>query len=147
MQNQLGSLDYNSMASERTHVVDGKVDLMMKDIAITGRKRYSLMPGQDGQELFDLNERKNMKIKTQFPINSIKFKNKSEQTRFKRIVNCTIALNDQSQQKSQNDIEFTYTKIFKFLADMLSPSEFEMLSYHHVSRFISTILKMAFEDN
>lgn len=48
------------MASDRSHVVNGKVDMMMKDIAISGRKKYSIMPGQDGQELFDINQRKGM---------------------------------------------------------------------------------------
>ena len=79
-------------------------------------------------------------------MNAIKFKNKSEQTRYTRIVNCIIGLNDQTQQKSQNDIEFTYTKVFRFLADMLTPQEFEQLSYYHVSRFIGNTLKMAFEE-
>ena len=74
----LGSLDYNSLASDRTHVVEGKMDIMMKDIAITGRKRYSMMPDTDGEELFDINQRKNMQIKTVIPMNQIKFKNKSE---------------------------------------------------------------------
>ena len=146
VQTKLGALDYNSLASERSHIVDGKVDLLMKDIAITGRKRYSQMPGKDGQELFDVNQRRNMQIKTQIPTNAIKFKNKSEQTRYTRIVNCIIGLNDQTQQKSQNDIEFTYTKIFRFLADLLTPQEFEQLSYYHVSRFIGNTLKLAFEE-
>ena len=68
--------------------------MMMKDIAITGRKKYSLMPGKDGQELFDINQRKNMQIKTSIPMNRIKFKNKSEQTRYRRIFNCILGLND-----------------------------------------------------
>ena len=64
VQTKLGALDYNSLASDRSHIVDGKVDLLMKDIAITGRKRYSQMPGKDGQELFDVNQRRHMQIKT-----------------------------------------------------------------------------------
>lgn len=64
-----------------------------------------------------------------------------------RVVNCIIALNEQSnQERSKNDIEFTYTKIFRFLADMLTPQEFDQLSYYHVSRFISNTLKLAFEE-
>ena len=74
--------------------MNNKVDIMMKDIAITGRKRYSMMPGTDGQELFDVGQRKSMQIKTQIPINAIRFKNKSEQARYMRIVNCIIGLND-----------------------------------------------------
>ena len=38
------------------------------------------------------------------------------------------------------DIEITYMKIFRFLADILSRTEFDALSYHHVSKFISIIL-------
>ena len=38
-------------------------------------------------------------------------------------------------------------KIFRFLSDMLSPEEFESLSYYHVSRFISNLLRMAFEES
>ena len=33
-------------------------------------------------------------------------------------------------------------KIFRFLADILSESEFDSLSYYHVSRFITCILNM-----
>lgn len=51
----LASLDYNSLASDRSHVVCGKIDIMMKDIAISGTKKYSMMPDTNGQELFDLN--------------------------------------------------------------------------------------------
>ena len=37
-------------------------------------------------------------------------------------------------------------KIFRFLADLLTSQEFNELSYYHVSRFIGTILKLAFEE-
>ena len=37
--------------------------------------------------------------------------------------------------------EFTYLKIFRFLADVLSPSEFKILSYYHINRFICTVLE------
>ena len=75
----------------------------------------------------------------------INFKNKSEEQRFVRIANCIIALNNQVHQKSHNDIEFTYAKIFRFLADILSQEEFENLSYYHVSRFIGKLLILTFE--
>ena len=146
VQRKLGNLDHNSLNSDRANVVENKVDIMMKDIAITGRKKYSMMAGSDGSELFDVCQRKSMQIKTLVPMSGIKFQNKSEQTRYIRIVNCIIGLNDSTLQKSQNDIEFTYTKIFRFLADMLTHKEFEGLSYYHVSRFISNTLKLAFED-
>lgn len=38
-------------------------------------------------------------------------------------------------------------KIFRFLADMLTTEEFNELSYFHVSRFISNILRLAFEES
>jgi len=79
-------------------------------------------------------------------MNMIKFKNKSEQRCYVRIANCITALNDAHLKKSQNDTEFTYMKIFRFLADMLTAEEFDSLSYYHVSRFIGNILKLAFEE-
>ena len=75
----------------------------------------------------------------------IKFKNKSQKTRYLRIAQCILLLNDSNQKKSESDIEFTYMKVFRFLADMLTDSEFESLSYYHVSRFISSILRLSFE--
>ena len=123
-----------------------KADAMMKDIALNSRKKYSLLADQDGMELFDRNERKGMQIKSKIPLNMIKFKNKSEKTRYVRIANGIIALNDTTLASSQNDIEYTYTKIFRFLADVLSPREFASLSYYHVSRFISNILKLSFDE-
>lgn len=77
----------------------------------------------------------------------IKFKNKSEQMRYLRIANCIMSLNDSNLQKSKNDIEFTYMKIFRFLADILTTDEFENLAYFQVSQFISNILRLAYEDN
>ena len=64
-----------------------------------------------------------------------------------RVANCILALNDSNSSKSRSDVEFTYMKIFRFLADVLTPEEFELISYFHVSRFISNILQLAFEDN
>ena len=66
--------------------------------------------------------------------------------RYLRIAKCIMELNDTSLQKSHNDIEFTYMKIFRFLADMLTENEFQQLSYYHVSRFIGNILRIAFEE-
>ena len=37
-----------------------------------------------------------MLIKTQIPVNMIRFKNKSEQMRYMRIARCIMSLNDQS---------------------------------------------------
>ena len=37
-------------------------------------------------------------------------------------------------------------KIFRFLADMLTEQEFFDLNYYPVSRFISNILRLAFEE-
>ena len=64
-----------------------------------------------------------------------------------RVAHCILALNDSNTSKSRSDVEFTYMKIFRFLADVLTHEEFELLSYFHVSRFISNILQLAFEDN
>lgn len=36
-------------------------------------------------------------------------------------------------------------KIFRFLSDVLTVDEFYDLSYHHVSMFITKILRLAFE--
>lgn len=37
-------------------------------------------------------------------------------------------------------------KIFRFLADILTPEQFDCLSYYHVSRFIGYILKLTTDD-
>ena len=42
------------------------------------------------------------------------------------------------------DIEFTYMKIFRFLADTLSSHEFDSLSYYHVKSFIQAVLRITF---
>ena len=47
----------------------------------------------------------------------------------------------------KNDVELTYMKIFRFLADILTEKEFTSLSYYHISRFIGKILKLAFSEN
>ena len=43
MQKKLGSLDYNSLNSDRKNIVDHKIDFMMKDIAISASKKYGRM--------------------------------------------------------------------------------------------------------
>ena len=48
MQNKLRSLDYNSLNSDRGHTLDNKVDMMMKDIALSARKKYTKMANKDG---------------------------------------------------------------------------------------------------
>ena len=88
-----------------------------------------------------------MHINSQIPMNIMTFKNKSEQTRYMRVANCILALNDSNASKSRSDVEFTYMRIFRFLADVLTQEEFELISYFHVSRFISNILQLAFDDS
>lgn len=52
----------------------------------------------------------------------------------------------QGKKKTHADIEINYMKIFRFLADFLSAQEFESLSYYHVSRFITYLIKLATDD-
>lgn len=52
--------------------------MMMKDIALSNRKKYKTNANSDGKELFDINQRKSMHINCKVPIGMIKFKNKSE---------------------------------------------------------------------
>ena len=47
---------------------------------------------------------------------------------------------------SQREIELAYAKIFRYLADLLTTKEFAELSYYQVSRFIASILKLAFAE-
>ena len=54
MQKQLGCLDYNSLNSERKKKLTDRVDLLMKDIAISTRKKYKRMSAGDGNEIFDI---------------------------------------------------------------------------------------------
>ena len=85
-----------------------------------------------------------MHITNDIHTNSIKFKNKSEQTIYSRICKCILSLRNKEQsnanKKSSMENEFTYLKIFRFLSDVLSPSEFKVLSYYHINRFICTVL-------
>ena len=141
----LCTLNDKFLNSDRPKVSEVRYDIMMKDIALSARRKYKLMADDNGQDLFDVSERRKMIIKSKVPINMIKFKNKSEQKRYLRIAQCILVLNDSNLQKSHNDIEFTFMKIFRFLADMLTESEFDSLSYYHVNRFISSILKLSFE--
>ena len=78
MQHKLSQLDHNSLHSERQSTLDYKVDMMMKDIALSNRKKYKTNANSDGKELFDINQRKSMHINCKVPIGMIKFKNKSE---------------------------------------------------------------------
>ena len=147
IQKKLRKLDYNSLRSDRRSTIEARADLMLKDIALCARRKYSRFASAGGQHLFDINQRKNMHINSQIPMNIMTFKNKSEQTRYMRVANCILALNDSNSSKSRTDVEFTYMKIFRFLADVLTHEEFELISYFHVSRFISNILQLAFEDS
>jgi len=63
MQKQLGCLDYNSLNSDRKKKLTDRVDLLMKDIAISTRKRYKRISAGDGNEIFDVSQRRNMHIK------------------------------------------------------------------------------------
>ena len=77
----------------------------------------------------------------------ILFKNKSEEMRYIRVAKAILALYNPSNMKTtikrDDDYEYIYMKIFRFLADMLSPDEFESLSYYHVTAFINKILSVA----
>ena len=88
-----------------------------------------------------------MYIQQNVQTNMIQFKNKSEQNRYTRIYKCIQGLrntNTDPHQKVNNkkaiENEFIFLKIFRFLADILSPNEFNILSYYHISRFISKVL-------
>ena len=53
-----------------------------------------------------------------------------------------LVSSEKTSKAPQTDVEFIYTKIFRFLADILSHTEFESLSYYHVSRFIQIMVKI-----
>jgi len=75
----------------------------------------------------------------------LKFKNKSEQTSYLRVVKRILSLPGQLNQQKQmfeTDLEFTYMKIFRFLSDVLSKSEFHSLSYYHVASFVQRVLQV-----
>ena len=95
----MGSYDYNTLASDRKDIMKSKADVFMKDIALQSNKKYSLLADTDGTELFDISQRRTMQIKSKIPMNMIKFKNKSEQTRYVRIANNILALNDSTVLK------------------------------------------------
>lgn len=90
-----------------------------------------------------------MLIKSEIPTSMLRFKNKSEQMRYLRVAKCILGLPSQhtSLKKNPVDVEFTYMKVFRFLADVLSQAEFESLSYYHVNRFIQTIIDLSSSDD
>ena len=55
MQHQLNSLDHNSLNSDRASSMATRIDHMMKELALSSRKRYSRLAGDDGNQLFDIN--------------------------------------------------------------------------------------------
>ena len=62
-----------------------------------------------------------------------------------RVANCIMALNDPSQVSTSTpqDIQYTYMRVFRFLADVLTRDEFDKIDYYHVSRFIGNLLHLA----
>ena len=78
IQKKLRKLDYNSLSSDRRSTIEARADAMMKDIALCARRKYSRFANAGGQHLFDINQRKNMHINSQIPMNIMTFKNKSE---------------------------------------------------------------------
>ena len=56
-----------------------------------------------------------------------------------RVAKCILSLKKQNVE----DIEFTYQRIFRFLADILSIEEFQSLSYYHVTRMINKVVEVS----
>ena len=54
MQTMLNSMDHNSLNSERASSITTRVDHMMKEIALSSRKKYSRLADEDGKQLFDI---------------------------------------------------------------------------------------------
>ena len=142
------------MNSEFESNLDAKADMIQKKIAIQPRYNRSRLGNNFCQSvdsvasspnpITELGKEMNIVLKSEIPANMIRFKNKSEQTRFMRVAKCILALPAQeASQKNPVDIELTYMKIFRFLADILSQEEFALLSYYHVSRFITYMLNMS----
>ena len=100
--------------------------------------------------MFDLTQRRSLHIKSDVPTQMLRFKNKSQKTRFIRIAKTIIQFYDSVQLGKQSnpvDINLTFMKIFRFLADTLSEQEFDTLSYYHVSTFIKAMLKFMSVDS
>ena len=154
-------LDHNTMTSEFEGNLDMKADLVFKNIALhpmstkhhvsnTSPGAGNLRASPNHEQHFDLNQKRSLMIKNEIPTSMIKFKNKSEQMRYTRITKCILSLRSKTDEgrtnakrtKNANDVEFTYMKIFRFLADILSLTEFDSLSYYHVRRFVETIVKI-----
>lgn len=66
-----------------------------------------------------------------------------------RIAKTIAKFHDSVQQGKQTnpvDINLTFMRIFRFLANSLTEQEFDSLSYYHVSTFIKAMLKFMSED-
>ena len=69
----------------------------------------------------------------------IKFKCKSEEDRFMRMAKLILSL----KKVAPEDVGLSYTRIFRFLSDLLSCEEFQQLTYYHVTRLINKIYEVS----
>ena len=80
-----------------------------------------------------------MQVSQAPPRSLINFKCKSEEDRFMRIAKLILNL----KKLSPEDVGLSYTRIFRFLADILSQEEFDKLSYYHITRLINKIYEVS----
>ena len=69
----------------------------------------------------------------------INFACKSEVDRFMRVSKLILSL----QAPNREDVNFVYSRILRFLSDILTPIQFQELSYFHVSRLIRKIQEIS----
>ena len=135
-------LDYNSLESDRK--TDQKADMIMKKLSLAQKARTTSL---DLGNILNVSQMKEVQIKADPPRAMIFFRNKSEEMRYMRVAKCIMQLYNPANQKTtikrDDDYEYIYMKIFRFLADLLTSDEFESLSYYHVSAFISKILQLS----
>ena len=115
----------------------------MKKISLAQKARSTSL---DLGNILNHTQMKEVAVKADPPRSMIFFKNKSEEMRYMRVAKCIMTLYNPTNQKTtikrDDDYEYIYMKIFRFLADLLTSDEFESLSYYHVSAFINQILSM-----
>ena len=79
----------------------------------------------------------------------ISFKNKSEEYRYLRVAKQILKISGAGGQttrsvktslKNDTDVDHIYSKIFRFLADILYLEEFVNLTYFHVQKFIDKVI-------
>lgn len=130
-QEQLGALEYNRDKQTLDRKASRLADLILKEVSLLTKSKHD----KGTKNVFDVKERRDMQIEKAPPRSLISFVSKSEQDRFLRLAKLVLSL----QRVKHDDVSFVYQRVFRFLSDLLTPEEFQELSYYHITRLITRI--------